>query len=173
MKCDYEPLGQYDYYDNEYLDKVIEKYSSLVGLFIIKFSGLEHEINIAIAEFLGDDYHETGYVIVEHLSISNKIDLFYKMHTRLESLNEKKNKGRLDEIKSRLLTLNTFRNFIAHANWETLTRDGFVRVKIMVDNQEGFVKFKKIQITLKILKDNIKEIDKLIDIILKYREVYV
>jgi hypothetical protein len=170
MKCDYEALGQYDYYDEEHLEKVIEKYSFLIGLFVVKFSSLEHEIDVAIAEFFGDDYYETGYVIIENLSISNKIDLLYKIYARLESFNEKKHKQLLDQIKNRLAAINTFRNFIVHANWETLTKEGFVRVKIMVDNQEGFVKLKKIQITPKIIRDNIKEISKLLDAIFNYRE---
>lgn len=170
MKCNYEILGQYDFYDDEHLEKVIKKYSSLIGLFVIKYSSLEHEIDIAIAEFLGDDYHETGYVIIEKLTIGNKIDLFYKMHSRLESFKEKKNKKQLDNIKSRLLSSNSFRNNVAHANWESLTKDGFVRVKIIVDNEEGYVKLKKVQITPKILRDNIKEIDRLVDAIFKYRE---
>jgi hypothetical protein len=170
MKYNYEALGQYDYYDDEYLDKVIEKYSALIGLFIIKYSSLEHEIDIAIAEFLGDDFHETGYVIIEKLTISNKIDLFYKMHSRLESFKEKKNKMLLDDIKKRLLALNTFRNNIAHANWETLTKEGYVRVRIVVDNDEGFVKLKKVQITPKILRDSIKDINRIENSIFKYRE---
>lgn len=170
MKCDYETLGQYDYYDEEHLEKVVEKYSFLIGLFVVKFSSLEHEIDVAISEFFGDDYHETGYVIIENLSISNKIDLLYKIYARLESFNEKKHKQLLDQIKNRLAAINTFRNFIVHANWETLTKEGFVRVKIMVDNQEGFVKLKKIQITPKIIRDNIKEISKLLDAICNYRE---
>jgi len=170
MKCDYKELEQYDYYDEDYLEKVIEKYSFLVGLFIIRFSDLEHEIDTFIADRLGDDYHETGYVIIENLSISNKIDLFYKMYLRIESLKEKNNRKTLENIKKRLTTINTFRNFIAHANWGSLTKDGFVRVKIMVDNQEGCVKLKNIQITTKILRDNLKEIDKLLNLIFKYKE---
>jgi hypothetical protein len=68
------------------------------------------------------------------------------------------------------MAINTFRNYIVHANWESLTKDGFVRVKITVDNQEGLVKLKNIQITPKILRDNIKEIDKLINLMFKYKE---
>jgi len=82
-------LEQFDFIDDERLDKVISKYSTLIGLFLIKFSSLEHEINIAIADILHDDCHETGYVIIERLSIRNKIDLFNKMYSRLESFKDK------------------------------------------------------------------------------------
>ena len=170
MKCDFKELEQYDYDDEDYLEKVIEKYSFLVGLFIIRFSSLEHEIDTFIADRLGDDFHETGYVIIENLSISNKIDLFYKMYLRIESFKDKNNKKTLEDIKARLVAMNTFRNYIAHANWGSLTKDGFVRVKITVDNQEGCVKLKNVQITPKILRDNLKEIDRLLDLIFEYKE---
>ena len=66
--------------------------------------------------------------------------------------------------------LNLFRNNIVHANWQSLTKDGFVRVKIVVDNQEGYVKFKKVEITLKILLQKIKEVDDLVDKIGEYTD---
>jgi len=46
-----------------------------------------------------------------------------------------------------------FRNNMVHAHWQTITRDGFVRTKIVVDNQDGYVKFKNTQITPKIIRD--------------------
>ena len=136
---------------------------------MIYFSYLEHDLNCAIAD-LDDDCHENGYVIIEKLTIYNKIDLFYKFYVRLESFNDKKTKIKLDEIKSELLRINTFRNDIAHANWQTLNKKGFVRTKIVVDAEEGFVKFQKIQITPKIIRNNIKAIHKLMNKIERYTE---
>lgn len=166
----YDILEQYDYTDGEYLEKAVDKYSPLIGLFLINFSILEHELNLAIADFMFDDCHEIGFVIIEKLTTSNKIELFYKMHIRLESLKDKKNKGVLNQIKKQLESINTFRNNIVHANWESLTKDGFVRTKIIFDNEEGYVKFKKIQITPKIIRQKIKAIKKLINQIDEYKE---
>lgn len=171
-KCHYEELEQFDYIDGDYLDKVFRKYVSQIGLFLIKFSVLEHELNLAIADILGDDYHETGYVIIEKLTTSNKIDLFYKMYARFHSCIDKyNNKEMLNIIVKQLDSLNMFRNNIVHANWQSLTKDGLVRTKIIVDNQEGFVKFKKIEITPNVIRSRIKEIDSLIESIDKYKEV--
>lgn len=139
----YEELEQYDYPDGEYLEKVVDKYSPLIGSFLVNFSILEQELNLAIAESISDRCHETGFVIIEKLTTSNKIELFYKMYVRLESLLDKKNKKMLDKIREQLEALNLFRNNIVHANWQSLTKDGFVRTKIVVDNQEGYVKFKE------------------------------
>jgi hypothetical protein len=111
-----------------------------------------------------------GFVIIEKLTTSNKIELFYKMYVRLESLKDKKNKDILNQITKQLESLNIFRNNIVHANWQSLTKDGFVRTKIVVDNQEGYVKFKKVEITPKIIRQKIKEIEKLVDQLDKYKE---
>ena len=167
---DYDELEQYAYPDGEYLEKVVDRYSSPIGLFLINFSILEHELNITIADCLHDDAHEPGFVIIEKLTTSNKIDLFYKMYVRLESFKDKKNKDVLNEIREQLESLNTFRNNIVHANWQSLTKDGVVWTKIVVDNQEGYVKFRKVQITPKIIRQKIKEVEKLTDLIDNYKE---
>ena len=111
-----------------------------------------------------------GYVVIEKLTTSNKIDLFYKMYVRLESFKNKKNKEVLNKISEQLESLNTFRNNIVHANWQSLEKSGFVRTKIVVDNQEGFVKFRKVRITPKIIKQKMGEIEKLTDLIDNYKE---
>ena len=120
---DYDELDQYDFSDGEYLEKVADKYFPLVGEFLISFSILEQELNIAIADFLHDDCHETGFVIIEKLTTSNKIDLFYKMYVRLESFNNKKHKAILDKLRKQLNELNSFRNNVVHANWQSLTKE--------------------------------------------------
>lgn len=166
----YDELEQYDFFGGEYLEKAIDKYTPLISLFLIEFSYLEHELNLAIADFFGDDYHETGYVIIEKLTFRNKIDLFYKIYTKMESFKSKNDKDMLNKVKKQLESLNSFRNSIVHANWQSLTKDGFVRTKIVVDNQKGYVKFKKVEITPKIIRQKIKEIEKLTGQIDEYKE---
>ncbi|MGB6882079.1 MAG: hypothetical protein WBD86_02170 [Microgenomates group bacterium] len=166
----YDELEQYVYSSGELLEKVLSKYCPLIGLFLVNFSVLEQDLNIAIADFIYDDNHEVGFVIIEKLSMLNKIELFYKMYVRLEYFKKKKNKETLNKIKTQLETLNTFRNNIVHADWQSLTKEGLVRTKIMVDNQEGYVKFKKIKITPRIINQKIQETDKLIELIEEYKE---
>jgi len=170
MNSEFEKLEQYDYTDGEYLEKVVDKYVPQIGLFLVNFSILEQELNLAVADFISDRAHELGFVVIERLTTSNKIGLFYKMYVRLESFKDKKNKVVLNQISKQLEALNIFRNNIVHANWQSLTKNGFVRTKIMVDNQEGFVRFKKVQITPKIMRQKIKEIEKLIEQIDEYKE---
>lgn len=170
MKENYEKLDQTDYVDGEYLEKVVERYTPLVGRFLIEFSYLEHELNLSIADFIHDDAHEIGYMVIERLSIDNKIDLFFKMYIRVESENIRKDLKKITTIKESLKLINSFRNCLVHANWQTLTKDGLVRTKIVVDNQNGYVKFKKIEMTPKTIRGKIKEIYKLIEEIEKYKE---
>lgn len=64
----------------------------------------------------------------------------------------------LKKIKDSLDKVNLFRNSIVHANWQTLTKNGYVRVKILFDNNDGFVKFKTIKITPTIIHKNISKV---------------
>lgn len=171
FKNGFDELDQYDYTSGEYLEKVADKYSSLIGLFLINFSILEHDLNLAIADFINERGHEPGLVIIEKITTGNKIDLFYKLYVRLESFKDKKSKEILDNIRDQLESLNLVRNNIVHANWQSLTEDGFVRTKIVVDNQDGYVRFKKVKITPRIIKEKIKELDKLIEKIDEYKEI--
>lgn len=166
----YDDLEQYDYSDGDYLEKVIARYSPLIGLFLITFSRLENELNVIIAEYIQESTHETGFVIIEKITTSNKIDLFYKLYLRLTSFKSQKYKAKLVEIKNELNELNVFRNSLVHANWESLDKDGFVRTKIVIDDQEGYVKFKKVEVLAKTIRHRIKDAEKLIDILYEFHE---
>ena len=76
----------------------------------------------------------------------------------------------LDGIRKQLDGVNIFRNKVVHANWQSLTKEGYVRTKIIVDTEEGYVKFKKALITPKIIRQKIKEVYKLLDEIEEYKE---
>jgi len=159
----YDELEQYDFPDDEYFEIVVNKLTPLIGLFMARFSYFEHDLNIAIADIFGDDYHSTGFVVIEKLTMSNKIDMFSKMYANLEFCTDNKSKTILDKIREEIGILNIFRNNIVHANWQTLTKAGFVRSKIVVDNQDGLVKFKNVEMNSKIIRQMIRRTDKLID----------
>jgi hypothetical protein len=110
MEDEYEDLEQCDSFDSEYIEEVQDKFSPLLGLFLIRFSFLEHELNIAIAEFFYDDIYEPGYIITERLTTDNKIDLFYKLYFGLASFKGERSKKALNQIREKLKKLNTFRN---------------------------------------------------------------
>ena len=94
----YDELQQYDFPDDEYLERVAYKFTPLIGFFMIKFSYLEHDLNLAIADIFGDDYHSIGFVVIEKLTMANKIDMFNKMYANLEFCTDQKSKTLLNPV---------------------------------------------------------------------------
>jgi len=158
-----EHMEQYDYVDDSYVVEVEDKYAPYIGIFLMRFSALEHSLNIRIANRLGDDWHSTGYMIIERLTISNKINLFTKLYSELLSFQGKKGKEKLKLIVKLLEDLNKFRNSIVHSNWATLDKEGYVRTRIEIDNDIGQVNFKKVKITKSIINQKISSVIKTID----------
>lgn len=165
-----EHMDQYDYVDDSYAVKVEDKYAPYIGVFLMRFSALEHSLNICIANRLGDDWHSTGYMIIERLTISNKIHLFAKLYSELLSFQGKKGKEKLRLIVNILEDLNKFRNYVVHANWTTLDKEHYVRTRIEIDNDVGQVNFKKIKITKSVINQNINSIIKTIDLMEVFSE---
>ncbi len=159
-----EELEQYDYLSDNFEEKFISKYYPLVGLFTFKFSYLEHSLNMVIADYISDREHESGYLILQSLYFRNKIELFNRIFIRLSKFNRRKTfKEKIKSLNSRLEKLNKFRNSIAHANWCSLDESGFVRTKIILDEEDASIKFKKVKMDLITIRKNIKEIDALIN----------
>lgn len=137
LKIRKESLEQEDFFDNDYIEKVSEKYGLLIGKFIIKFNELEHEINQAIAKSFIDDFDSEGYRVIKFLNIANKIELFYEIYLERERYVDKKTKINIANIKNELDEIRVFRNKLVHANWSTLNKRGFVRTKIESNNKLG------------------------------------
>lgn len=157
-----EDLEQYDGYGG-YLEDKEDRYAPLLGYFLLDFSVLEHSLNLALAEELHGSTHEIGYVVMEKLKTFDKIELFSKLYLRLVSFQGPKGKSILAAIKKRLEDLNTFRNIIVHANWSTIDQENFVRTKIKVDTDEGYVKFRNIKITTTMIRAQSREAQRLSD----------
>ena len=152
-----EDLNQYDYFHAAETRAVVKKYAHSIGVFLINFSELEHILNLAIAEILGNGRsHDVGYVVIESLSTQNKIELFHKTYTRLAgSLQKSKNK--VNSVAKKLKGLNKFRNSLVHANWLSVDSVGFVRTKLIVGADDGYVKFRKTKITPLMINQKNKE----------------
>ena len=159
------PLDQFDNFEGDYmaLNTIPKSYRDSVGFFIILFSALEHCVNNEIADHLSDRAHETGYRVASTLTMKGKVDFLHNLLLRIITTTGQNKKTKLKEFKKRLTDLNTFRNYIAHANWGTLKKDGFVRTKILVDSSDGLVKFKMVKLPPSLINKKIDEVDLLID----------
>ncbi len=160
-----EPLYQYDYVDDVLMLKKAHKYAPLIGSFLINFSNLEHCLDVEIADFLGNQRsHDFGYMVLKNLGFAEKIELFYDLVYTLVCWSEKHKRHKmlqLKKIKKSLDDLCVLRNKIAHAKWYTLDSEGYVRVAIKTDKDNGLVNFKKLRITPITIKRGLREIDSL------------
>ena len=142
-------LEQYDYVFGEYVEKVKSRYAPRIGLFLIRFSSLEHTLDIRIAERLLDRTHQIGYLVIEGMPLNRKIELFRTLfHGFAKSTHPKYVRG-LKTLVERLHAARLFRNAVVHANWGTLENTGYVRTKI--DESDGEVIFKKARVTPKVI----------------------
>ncbi|HNW96410.1 MAG TPA: hypothetical protein PLQ44_01720 [Candidatus Paceibacterota bacterium] len=165
----YKELEQYDNsWGDELMAKKEEKYAQYIGTFLIRFSNLEHNLDIEIAELIGGDYsHDEGYIIIKDLKMCAKIELFYNLSfLMVNSVSEKRKKQNLKQlslIRERMEYLSTIRNKIVHAKWDTLDENGFIRVGTKTNKENGLIKFRMLKITPMLMKQAMREIDILIE----------
>jgi hypothetical protein len=162
LESKYEILNQYDYNlnDDDVMEDKEEKYASYIGSYLIWFSNLEHCLDIELANFINERAHDEGYIIIKDLEIFEKIELFYNLvFPRIFYTSERKaNKLKdLINIKKDLEGLTMLRNKIAHAKWNTLDKNGYVRVDTKTSKENGQIKFRKFKITLSIMMRGIKD----------------
>jgi len=159
MKVKHTPLDQYDLVYDDYIDKVTPRYAPRIGRFVIRFAELEHTLDISIADFLFDRSHELGYMVIEGNTLNNKIELFRKLfHGHTKYLHPSQ-LDKFQQLVRRLHEARVFRNYVAHANWRTLERSGYVRTR--VSEKEGEVIFKKVRITPAVIDAWIRRVERL------------
>lgn len=155
-----ERIEQYDFVDQDMIDENIKSYGSAIGEFLIEFSALEHSLNLLLAERINGRAHEPGYQVVELLNTKNKISLLSRMSS-LEMFYAQKDSLALKKLKSlikKLNELNSFRNKVAHANWMSLSKEGTVRTRIVVDSESGAVEFERTPMTPELIELQTNEV---------------
>lgn len=167
LEVKYEELEQYDYSsDDDVMFRKQDQYSSCIGLFLIWFSNLEHSLDIELANLINDRSHDEGYVVIKDLEMFEKIELFYNLaFPRVHFSNKRKSQKMksLILIYKKLDDLTILRNRIAHGKWNTLDKEGFIRVDAKTNKENGLIKFRKYKITPKIMRKGVTEIKALVD----------
>jgi hypothetical protein len=148
----------------------IGAYSRLIGTFIMNWSKLEHELNGAISEAINDRAHQVGHLVIENLSTYKKIDLFHKLYLELEKIKSRGNAIKLLYLRYKLTELNSFRNSIVHANWQTLNKKGFVRTRTGQTEDEGFIEFRNVLIKPTTIRIQIRNAIRLTKALIGYTE---
>ncbi|OGG73953.1 hypothetical protein A3A40_03490 [Candidatus Kaiserbacteria bacterium RIFCSPLOWO2_01_FULL_54_20] len=129
-----------------------KKYSHAIGSFLMAFSYLETALDHLIISSISDRSDEPGYRIIKYLRFRDKTNLANDEYLQLISfIRDKRRKrgynSKLNKTKKSLEELSEFRNKLAHANWESLTEKGFVRVGTFEDKEGGGVQFKTLKMT--------------------------
>lgn len=156
-----EDLEQYDYIDDEWIGEASPDYIEAIGLFLIQFSSLEHAVNTSVADQINDRAHEPGYQVVELLSTRSKIDLLDRMVSLMLACIDASKLTTFKRLTKKLREINSFRNKLIHANWMSLSKDGTVRTRITINNEEGYVQFERTEISPDIIHTKIKEMENL------------
>lgn len=128
------------------------KYAISIGSFIISFSELEDTVDNDLATAISNRAHEPGYRIIKYLSFRDKINLLNDDYSAfIKHIESKSSKIRLlDELKiiyNKLCELSEFRNKVAHANWLSLDKSGFVRTKIVENRDDIGMQLEKVKMT--------------------------
>jgi len=147
----FDDLDQYDFNFEE--DVVIakeKKYAAKLGSFFIWFSQFEHSLDIELSSVINSYGHWQGMLIIKDLDLSEKIDTFYNLCFQFIHLADSGNKTKLlslDNLRLRMEKLSVLRNKLAHAKWDTLDDDLYVRVDTKLGKIDGNIKFRKVRIT--------------------------
>lgn len=171
-----ETLEQYDFpwSEDEYIFANKSEYAEAIGDFLISFSNLESALNLLVVEMVNDRSHDLGYKVIKSLGYANKINLARDLylptihHIPNNKIRERR-KNEFEIILKKLNQLGESRNKIAHANWVTLDKNGYVRTKIKSD-ETGTVQFIRIKITSSIMKKWSGQCDQNASKVYKFKE---
>lgn len=156
-------LDQHDVFDYENIFKTSYKYSRPIGMFLIDFSRLEYFLNYMICKSINERGDEIGLRVIKYLEMDIKISLANDQYRRLVNLLvdhkvKKKIKIKFELIMSRLKAINKFRNYIAHASWITLDKNGFVRIDVRENKGDGTIYFKYAKLSPSVINRHTREL---------------
>jgi hypothetical protein len=170
-----DPLEQYDFIDDEIIYRQKDKYAQSIGTFILTFSGLENALDRLIIESVSPRSNDLGFRIVRYLEFIDKIKLAKDQYEEgVRFLNDKKKRGKnerlLKIITQKLIEISEFRNKVAHANWMTLDKSGFVRVDNKENKDSGGIVFKMVKMTPSVICKFTRQADAVESLIEKFQE---
>lgn len=148
----------------DYIYEVLKKYSYRIGKYLILFSDLEQNLNDSLISCISENSNPLGSVVVKKLGFEARLDLFKVYH--LQFINQmytdevrNKNLLRFNQLYKDMKNFQRFRNILAHANWMTLTKKGYVRTSIG-NTKDGIVVFTMTKILPSDIDIEIKKIQK-------------
>lgn len=156
LESEIELLEQFGRPFGELTARQEEKYSLAIGKFFMAFSYLETSLDHMIITAISDRADEQGYRVIKYLKFRDKINYSKDEYLRMISFiqNERRRNSfisKLNVITRKLTEVSEFRNKVAHANWESLSESGFVRVRIQDERSGGGIEFLRVKMTPKVM----------------------
>jgi hypothetical protein len=149
------PLEQYDYYTSDAIDIVDKDYFGFIGSVLASFSEFEHLLDECIVKMTSDRSDDRGLRIASMFTFMQKLN--YLVNDILPLLEGVKATEFKKLHKAGVAAIET-RNLVAHANWSTLTYDGFVRCDTRTD-KDGWIYFRYYEFTGETLSGIQEDID--------------
>lgn len=159
--------------------KILDKRANHIGWVIIKLNSLEELVSCCICESLGsgDGHDELHYTcFLSEMSYTGKVNTLIRLY-RLYIVNvfEKTKKINslklLDNLEYSLRQAGEIRNRYAHADWESISKKHFVKIKTKVKRDGVFHAYKKFN--LADMKKDIKFIKKTLETLENFDETYI
>lgn len=151
-------LDQYDYRFSDAINHIDSKYYSLIGRVLVSFSELEDMLDRMIMYTANPSGDADGLRLVNMFTFIQKLN--YVTGTMMPFIDDRKKKT-LRSLSKDIEACIEMRNLVAHAKWETLTYDGFVRCQTRTD-KDGYMYFRYFEFTDDIFQGIIESVDEVI-----------
>lgn len=157
-------LDQYDYRFSDALDHVDSEYYSLIGRVLVCFSTLEDMLDRMIMYTANPRGDEDGLRLINMFTFIQKLN--YVTGSMMPFIDDEKKKA-LRAISKDIESCIEIRNLVAHAKWETLTYDGFVRCQTRTD-KDGYMYFRYFEFTDEIFTAIIDSVTEIINNVMDF-----
>lgn len=113
-----------------------KEYYPLIGELISIFNGIEQELNESLVTLINNEQDEIGWILISDMPYSSKVKTWSRLINYY--INELEEKGGKDSskinkdyksIEKTLEELGTDRNAIAHADWEGMNENLYVKAR--------------------------------------------
>lgn len=150
-------LEQYDLHYSDAIIHIDGTYYSLIGRVLVSFSVLENMLDRMIMHITNSNTDIEGVRLVNMFTFVQKLN--YLASGFMLYIDDDK-KEALRSLSKNIESCIEVRNLIAHAKWQTITYDGFVRCQTRTD-KHGYIYFRYFEFTndtLNGLIDSVEEV---------------
>lgn len=140
--------------------EVTKEYYPLIGELISIFNGIENDLNDSLITLINNEKDELGWILISELPYSSKVKIWTKIiELYINDIEKDRNKNLqkiredFNSFEKKLVELGEERNAVAHADWDFMNENLYVKTKTK-SSKKGIEHFH--------IKLNKEEFDKLI-----------